>query len=313
VIVPLPPTSAVAFVDAQHGWIGDAAGLFSTTDGRHFRLAARTPVIGIDALDRTHAWVLSGYGLILRTTNGRTWQTLTAPHLFTVRFVDRRNGFGLTRDGIVVRSSDAGKSWRTTVHTPGLMQTQCFSSTRDGWVARSGSVWATHNGGANWMRVRLWNTRFGPAQPALRCRGGSLWALFAGGAAAGSEGYEVFRSLDRGRTWRAVLAGLVTQRLPRINAYAGPFLALGGGRAIFEGTCGPCVFGHGTVNFVRTVDGGRTFARATPYIRSFVGGPISFRDVRRGWLLTQLFRSKKHTLLFTRDGGGHWQRVAAIP
>jgi hypothetical protein len=130
VIVPLPPTSAVAFVDAQHGWIGDSAGLFSTTDGRRFRLAARTPVIGIDALDRTHAWALSGYGLILRTTDGRSWRTLTAPHLFTVKFVDRRNGFGLTRDGIVVRSNDAGSSWRTTVRTPGHMQTQCFSSTR---------------------------------------------------------------------------------------------------------------------------------------------------------------------------------------
>jgi photosystem II stability/assembly factor-like uncharacterized protein len=312
VIVPLPPTSAVAFVDAQHGWIGDSAGLFSTTDGRRFRLAARRPVIGIDALDRTHAWALSGYGLILRTTDGRSWRTLTAPHLFTVKFVDRRNGFGLTRDGIVVRSNDAGSSWRTTVRTPGRMQTQCFSSTRDGWVARNNSVWTTHDGGAHWIRSRF-GKKLATAVPELQCRSASVWALFTDGAAAGSQGYEVFRSLDGGRTWRAVLAGLITQRLPRINAYAGPFLALGGGRAIFEGTCGPCVFGHGTVNFVRTVDGGRTFARATPYIRSFVGGPIAFLDLRRGWLLTQLFRRKKHTLLLTRDGGAHWQRVATIP
>ena len=310
--VPVPPTSAATFVDVQHGWIGDAAGLFSTTDGRHFRLAARTPVIGIDALDRAHAWALSGYGLILRTTDGRAWKRLTAPHLFTVTFVDGRHGFGLTRDGIVVRSSDAGESWRTTVHTPGNMQTQCFSSTRDGWVARNNSVWTTRDGGAHWTR-HWFGKRLATTLPELQCRGRSVWALFAGGAAAGSEGYEVFRSLDGGRSWRAVLAGLVTQRLPRINAYPGPFLALGGGRAIFEGTCGPCVFGHGTVNFVRTIDGGRTFATATPYIRSFVGGPISFRDMRRGWLLTQLFRSKKRTVLFTHDGGAHWQRVATIP
>jgi photosystem II stability/assembly factor-like uncharacterized protein len=313
VIVPLPPTSAVAFVDAHHGWIGDAAGLFSTTDGRRLRLAARTPVIGIDALDRTHAWALSGYGLILRTTDGRAWRTLSAPHLFTVKFVDRRNGFGLTRDGNVVRSHDAGASWRMTVRTPGRMQAQCFSSMRDGWVARSGSVWTTHDGGASWTRTRLGNKRLELMFPTLQCRGRSVWALVAGGAAAGSQGYEVFRSLDGGRSWRAILAGLVANRLSRINAYPGPFLALGGGRAVFEGTCGPCVFGHGTVNFVRTVDGGRTFARATPYIRSFVGGPISFPDLRRGWLLTQLFRRKKHTLLFTSDGGAHWQHIATIP
>ena len=311
-IVPSPPTSAVAFVDAQQGWIGDSAGLFSTTAGRRFRLAARTPVIGIDALDRTHAWALSGYGLILRTTDGRTWQTLSSPHLFTVEFVDRRNGFGLTRDGVVVHSSDAGASWRTTVRTPMRMQAQCFSSTRDGWVARSGSVWTTHNRGTSWRHVRLGNNRLGPTLPALQCRGSSVWVLLAGGAAAGSQGYEVFRSLDGGHSWRAVLAGLVLNRLPRINAYPGPFRALGGGRAVFEGTCGPCVFGHGTVNFVRTADGGRTFARATPFIRSFTGGPISFLDLKRGWLLTQLFRSRKHTLLSTGDGGAHWRRVAAI-
>jgi photosystem II stability/assembly factor-like uncharacterized protein len=312
VIVPLPPTSAVAFVDAQHGWIGDDAGLFTTTDGRRFRLTVRTPVIGIDALDRTHAWALSGSGFVLRTIDGRRWQTLGAPHLFSIEFVDKRNGFGLTRDGVVVKSTDGGRNW-PQLRTPGLMQAQCFSSTRDGWTARSGTVWTTHDGGVTWTRTRLGNKRLEQMFPTLQCRGRSVWAIVAGGAAAGSQGYEVFRSLDGGRSWRAILAGLVANRLPRINAYPGPFEALGGGRAIFEGSCGACVFGHGTVNFVRTVDGGRTFARATPYIRSFSGGPISFVDMRHGWLFTQLFKSTKQTLLFTRDGGAHWQRVAAIP
>jgi photosystem II stability/assembly factor-like uncharacterized protein len=302
--------SAVAFVDAQHGWVGDSAGLFATTDGRRFRLTVRTPVIGIDALDRKHAWALSGYGFVLRTTDGRRWRTLGAPHLFSIHFVDKRNGFGLTRDGVVVRSRDGGQTW-PALRTPTLMEAQCFSSTQDGWVARSGSVWTTHDGGVRWIRTRLWSK--GHAGPTLECRGNSVWALFSDGAAAGSQGYEVFRSLDGGRSWRAILAGLVANRLPRINAYPGPFVALGGGRAVFEGGCGACVFGHGTVNFVRTVDGGRTFARATPYIRSFFGGPISFVDLKRGWLLTQLFKSKKRTLLFTSDGGARLQRVATIP
>jgi len=313
VIVPLPPTSAVAFVDAQHGWVGDQVGLFATTDGRHFRIVARMPIIDVGALDRTHAWALSGTGSVLRTTDGRRWQVLSAPRLFTVEFVDARNGFGLTRDGVVVRSTDGGQTW-PQLRTPGLMQAQCFSSTRDGWVARTHNVWTTHNGGASWTRRRFGTGVAGsPMSPMLECRGRSVWALFADGVAAGSQGYEVFRSLDGGRSWRVVLAGLVRNRLPRINAYPGPFVVLGGARAIFEGTCGACVFGHGTVNFVRTVDGGRTFARATPYIRSFFGGPISFLDLRRGWLFTQLFRSKKHTLLFTRDGGTHWRQVATLP
>jgi len=309
VIVPLPTTSAVAFVDSQHGWVGGRVGLFSTTDGHRFRLVFRAPIVGIQALDKKHAWALTGDGFVLRTTDGYGWTRLGAAHLFSVEFVDARNGFALTRDGVVVRSTDGGRSW-PQLRTPGLMQAQCFSSTRDGWVARSGAVWATHDGGTKWTRTRLGNKLLGQTQPALQCSGRAVWALFAGGAAAGSQGYEVFRSLDGGRSWRAILAGLVSTRLPRISNYPGPFAALGAGRAVFEGSCSPC--GNGTLTFVGTIDGGRTFSRVTPF-DGYFPGPISFVDARNGWLLADPVRGKRRTVLFrTRDGGRHWRRVATF-
>jgi hypothetical protein len=58
-IVPVPPASAVAFVDAQHGWYATSKGLFGTSDGRTFHLQVRMPIIGISALDRTQAWALT--------------------------------------------------------------------------------------------------------------------------------------------------------------------------------------------------------------------------------------------------------------
>jgi photosystem II stability/assembly factor-like uncharacterized protein len=313
VILAQPPPDAVAFADLHHGWVGDAHGLFATIDGRRFRLAVRAPIVAVDAVDPQHAWAITRGGDLFATTNGTGWSRRGRPRLVSVRLVDVRHGFGLTRSGTLVRSRDGGRSW-LRVHTPLRMQAQCFSSLRDGWVARPGSVWTTHDGGARWARVRLaLPPNLGPqTQTVLECRGRSVWALFADGVAAGSQGYEVFRSLDGGSTWHAILAGLVSTRLPRISNYPGPFVALGGGRAVFEGSCPACVLGHGSITFVSTLDGGRSFTRATPFVRSFFAGPISFIDPKRGWLLTQPFQSKSRTLLFTRDGGRHWRRVATL-
>ena len=90
VIVPLPPASAVAFADARHGWVGSAHGLLGTSDGRTFRIEARSAIIGISAFDRARAWAITGDGFVLRTSDGRRWSRLGAPHLFRMQFVDAR-------------------------------------------------------------------------------------------------------------------------------------------------------------------------------------------------------------------------------
>lgn len=300
VIVPLPPASAVAFVDARHGWAGAAGGLLGTSDGRTFRVQARAPIIAISAFDRARAWALTGTGFVLRTSDGRHWSTLGAPHLFRVQFVDARVGFGLTRDGVLVRSGDAGQTW-PQARSPGLVQSECFATRRNGWVARGGSVWTTHDGGAQWTKVRL---RSGPQEiPELGCRAGDAWVTFHEGAAAGTEGYRVFRSLGGG-PWRAVLASPFQRRLPSISNYAGPFAVLGGGRAVFTGSCAPCA-GLATATLVRTLDGGRSFTRTA------LGGPapsaVNFVDSLRGWLVAG------HRLENTIDGGRHWRLVARVP
>jgi len=39
VIVQPPPTSAIAFVDGRHGWVGGQGGLLGTSDGKSFGVA----------------------------------------------------------------------------------------------------------------------------------------------------------------------------------------------------------------------------------------------------------------------------------
>jgi hypothetical protein len=310
VIVPPPPTTAVAFVDAQHGWAGGQGGLLGTTDGRSFTVELRAPIDGISALDRRRAWAITGDGFVLRTTDGRNWSRLGAPQLFRVQFVDAQTGFGLTRDPAVVRSTDGGHSWRA-LRTPGLMQSECFSTSRDGWVARAGTVWTTHDGGRHWVRHNLQPARPQPPVPELGCRGPDVWVAFHEGAAASTEGYRVYRSLDRGSTWRAVLASPFQSRLPSISNYAGPFDVLGGGAAIFSGDCAPCD-SFGTATIVRTVDGGASFRRSTPF-HGYVPSSLSFIDATRGWLLTGAHVASagpaRLGILWRTDDGGRRVRM----
>jgi photosystem II stability/assembly factor-like uncharacterized protein len=312
VIVPPPPAGAVAFVDAQHGWAGGAGGLLGMSDGRAFRVETRAPIIGISAFDRARAWALTGDGFVLRTSNGRNWSRLGGPHLFRVQFVDARIGFGLTRDGVLVRSGDAGLTW-PQARSPGLVQSECFATRHDGWVARGGSVWTTHDGGARWTKVRL---RSGPQEiPELGCRAGDAWVIFHEGVAAGTEGYHVFRSIAGG-AWRAVLASPFQRRLPALSNYAGPFDVLGGGVAILSGSCAPCG-GFGTGTIVRTLDGGRSFARATPF-HGYTPRALSFVDRRRGWILTgghagAASAVNTGVVWSTTDGGRHWRMLLRSP
>jgi len=315
-VAPGLPGNAVAFADARRGWAGGSGGLLGTTDGgQSWRSELRAPIGAIAALDATHAWALTGDGFILRTANGRAWRRLGTPHLVRLQFVDRRHGFGLYRDGVVVRSGDGGRTW-LHLSTPGLMQSECFTTTRDGWVARGGSVWSTHDGALRWTRSRLRPERQGFPIPDLGCRGRDVWAVFHEGAAAGTEGYYVVRSLDRGSTWRAVLAAPFQRRLPTISNYAGPFSVLGRGAAIFIGDCSPCE-AFGTATVVRTLDGGASFQRTTPF-HGYRPEALSFADDRRGWLVTgphvaSASAPRLGIVWRTVDGGRRWKVVLRSP
>jgi photosystem II stability/assembly factor-like uncharacterized protein len=315
VIVPPPPTTAIAFVDGRHGWVGGQGGLLGTSDGKSFRIELRAPIAGIAALDRRRAWAITGDGFVLRTMDGQRWSRLGAPQLFRVQFVTARTGFGLTRDGAVVRSIDAGHSW-AQLETPGLVQSECFAGPRDGWIARGGSVWTTHDGGMRWVRSRLRQERQGVPIPELGCSGQNAWIVFHEGAAAGTEGYRVYRSLDGGSTWRAVLASPFQRRLPAISNYTGPFSILGHGAAVFSGSCAPCG-GFGTASIVRTVDGGASFRHSTPF-RGYVPNALSFVDAARGWLVTgahvgSATPARLGVVWRSVDGGHSWRAVLRSP
>ena len=172
-----------------------------------------------------------------------------------------------------------GPTWKHA-RASGLVQSECFSTRRHGWTARGGAVWTTHDGGRGWTRARL---RTGSQEaPSLGCDERDAWVVFAEGAAAGTEGYHVYRSLDGG-PWGAVLASPFQRKLPSISNYAGPFAPLGHGGAYFTGSCAPCG-GRGTATLMRVSSGGAAFARRTVF-GGAVPQAVSFVDARHGWVV----------------------------
>jgi photosystem II stability/assembly factor-like uncharacterized protein len=303
--LPQPPVGpALAFADARHGWAAGAGGILSTVDGgRTWRRVSRTPVQALDAVSGRVAFALASDSL-LRTRNGRTWPAVSHPGLVAVDFVDSERGYGLDGRGVLLVSRNGGRTF-ARARAPGRLQAVC--ATREGaWAARGNRVWARR--GSRFV-LRLRARLGGPgAIPVLGCRGSSVWVLFEEGAAAGSEGYDVFRSLDGGRTWRVVLAGLdpLRPRLPRLNAYSGPFSVLGR-TAVFMGVC-PACGRQPTTAAVVSRDGGRTWSRRAT-LDGYEPIAVSFVTPERGWLLTGSRRGQASAGLVwaTTDGGRRWR------
>ena len=279
---PQPPNAPLVFADSAHGWLGTPTGILGTSNGgRSWQKQSALGGEALEAVDARHAWAIAGQGQFLRTVNGRSWENLGVKHLAALSFVGAAQGFALERDGILLRTADGGRTWPAVPRAP-LAQSLCFADPAHGWLAQGGTVFSTSDSGGTWRRVALRPSRQGYPIPALGCRDSGVWIVFHEGAGAGTEGYEVYRSLDGGRSWREVLATPWQRKLPHISNYAGPFSVLAGGGAVLAGTCSPCR-ARGTTTVLQTADGGRTFVR-----RTFAGAnlrALAFTDPGHGWLL----------------------------
>jgi photosystem II stability/assembly factor-like uncharacterized protein len=170
---------ALAFADEKVGWVATAEG---TTSG---------PV---------HLWHTQD--------GGESWKelvhNLTCKGMGSFHFVNARVGYALSRE--VWRTEDGGTTWRSSAlpndgsgHDAGFSRLQ-FVTANVGWLAGSGTIYHSIDGGATWTR-----------QFEVPGRKGRPWTWgldFSSpntGWVAGSGKY-LARTQDAGRTWRLVHA-----------------------------------------------------------------------------------------------------------
>ena len=142
----------------------------------------------------------------------------------------------------------------------------------------------------------------------------SIWVLFQGGAAAGSEGYAAYTSADAGVAWQPVVVSPMLvgsdpafANVTPLDAYPGPFAAVSASEAIFLGQCPACNPQHVTV--LRTRDGGERWERRV--VNGFVPTGLAFADPDHGWMTTLVggVEGRRSAILATTDGGRSWHPV----
>ncbi len=194
--------------------------LLSDTDGKDFRQAKSVPVRS----------------------------TLTA-----VSFVDGKTGWAVGHWGIILRTDDAGESWKiqrsdTTVDQP--LFSVYFMDRNRGWAVGLWSLLlSTKDGGETWNPVRL------PPPPGGKKADRNLQKIFAnrlGTLFVGAEQGMVLQSVD-GEKWVYVSTG-----------YKGTFwtgIALGNGTILMGGL-------RGTI--YRSIDGGRSWKESKTEMKSSI-------------------------------------------
>lgn len=103
-----------------------------------------------------------GYGTILRSTNaGDTWQYLEPRGDFfqDIKFVNDTCGFVIGYNGTVLRTKDAGLTWKRVAKPSSLSNKKKYkklfmASETLGWIAgEEGKLWQTNNGGEDWISI----------------------------------------------------------------------------------------------------------------------------------------------------------------
>ena len=194
--------------------------------------------------------------------------------------------------------STSPRSWTRCVcpARPGASPRALASSTRP----------MTPDGPGTWFTEHASGPLPGHVAPTLRCRGAAAWLLLAGGFAAGSQGYAAYSTRD-GIHWRLVLGQFLQRRVPRLDAYAGPFSVVNASTAFFVGSCPAC--GYGTSLVARTYDGGLHWRRSRRRLAGYFPTAVSFADRRTGFLLTRDRGGPGGVVWKTEDAGRTWQRV----
>jgi hypothetical protein len=261
----------LAYVDTQHAWrvepIHQQSVEYSSDGGRSWVVRLRIAgtgdqpqtVQGIIAFDDNDAIAL-GFGgdtaqgaplpsFLVRTTDGIHWSRLALrglpAQLVGISFVDPLHGWGVTRRGDVVTTSNGGDQWRSTGRPPATGVVVCLGAPGSGWVATGTTVYRSEDNGATWV-TQLTIPTGGGSEIDLVCRGNhAAYASYSIGAGQHIGGF--LRTDDGGAHWRALTedlpSGATSVTAPGFpeNQYRGiPIVLTPTGALVFLTGCGVC-------------------------------------------------------------------------
>lgn len=350
-----PALASVQFVSPDQGWAAGAAGILVTGDGgAHWRtqVTLGQAVGQLDFVSASEGWAVAAHELLGTSDGGRCWVRLDEPavgHLRTVHFVSPEVGFGVAggtapllgtgetppgqegfgqpfapvpprQGGVLVVTTDGGRSWRTLANAPRNAQSVCFVSGSLGWLGAGGGLYRSTDGGASWTEIADPGAASGAAprgtdEVVLDCGAPSelAAAVTTGGAAAGNSPW----ALAAGVGGRAISvlqadmfegAPLDTPVTP--GSYPGPVSVIGSGAFAAAGwTPAASAPEMAKVEVLQTNGTVLQPARGVPGLGDPTG--LAFLSARQGWVVG--VAASGGSLEFTRgvierttDGGASW-------
>lgn len=165
----------VFFVTSDKGWaVGQGGAIFHTDDAgvtwKHQESSTSVDLHGIHFVSAEEGWVVGDESTILHTIDGgHTWVKQHNDKLFSlvdVQFTDAQNGWIVGRrvvhvgrvrnwEGIILHTVDGGMKWKTVKDVPvdklRWLGDVHFIDAQTGWIAGTGSLLYTDDGGKSWQ------------------------------------------------------------------------------------------------------------------------------------------------------------------
>lgn len=294
----------VFFINNNVGWIvADAywgSTILRTTDGgQHWAWHKPSPpvyaLLSIYFTDSDIGWTVSGFGMILKTTDGGvTWTTLDTikteegfgQTLNSIHFVNNNIGWIVGNDGFILRTIDGGENWIYQISsTSEHLCAVAFADTEVGCaIGGNGEILKTINGGENWVSQRDENYWFS-----------SIYFIDENtGWAVGDKGI-ILHTEDGGTNWfkQHHQDSLLLSSIYAINNQN--VFAVG---SVIKGYS---IYDRSGIIF-RTTNGGQTWSKQ-PFDTLYGFNSITFVNDSIGWI------SGTESLLKTYDKGITWHKV----
>lgn len=173
------PLYDVTFVDSNEGWVVGAKGLilhssdgFNTFDTQNSK--TENYLLRVLFLNKEIGFITGGLGTILFTVNGgKDWnlypidwneklkevaETLGVvyPHLYDIYFVDDEWGWIVGENGVILHTTDGGKTW--ALQRGGWLAplfSVYFKTRSEGWVVGQNGLFLHTTDGAHWTDTDL--------------------------------------------------------------------------------------------------------------------------------------------------------------
>ncbi len=245
-----------------------------------------------------------------------------------IRMLDQNNGWGITKNTIL-KTADGGIQWQdvTPAQTPGggyAMAKGDFLSTQVAWVASAQenantvTVQSTSDGGLHWQEAIINDAASAAVDMPHFLNRQEGWLEVIGDPGAGSEGADIFHSVDGGLHWTKIAS----------DGDPSSGLSLGGfksGISFVNSSTGFATTSSTTGNpadagLYATHDGGKTWQHVTlPMPQNTnveqIGTtpPVFFGNA--GFLPAHVFtqNGQRELILYrTNDGGNTWMLTTAV-